>query len=175
MSNKLILASNSARRRWLLESAGIKFDVEPSDIVEQAEDAESPEQFAQRMANEKAKQVARRWQERDQIRAILGADTIVVLEKQVIGKPKDRKDAHHMLETLSGKTHRVITAACLISTDGNAHSQIVSTDVTFKHLTSQEIDHSVDNPHWSDKAGAYAGQEHAAYMVRSIRGSYTNV
>ncbi|MFH1130211.1 MAG: Maf family protein, partial [Pseudomonadota bacterium] len=80
-----------------------------------------------------------------------------------------------MLEMLSGKTHRVITAVCLISTDGNAHSQIVSTDVAFKHLTSQEIDRYLDSANWSDKAGAYAVQEHAAYMVRSIRGSYTNV
>jgi septum formation protein len=171
----LILASASARRRDLLRSAGVSFEVRPSDADEQRQADEAPEDYARRVAAEKARQIAHQRRARGDRRPVLGADTVVVIDRQAIGKPTDRGDAAAMLRRLSGRTHRVLTAFCLIDADGGEQGQLVSTDVTFKTLEASEIERYLDRARWEDKAGAYAVQEHAAYMVREVRGSYSNV
>jgi len=171
----LILASASARRRDLLRSAGITFEVQPSDVPEDAGADESPIDFARRVARDKALQVAAQRRGRGDTRPVLGADTIVVIDDLTIGKPRDRNHARQMLERLSSRTHRVVTAVCVILADGAEVRRTVTTEVTFGALDPAEIERYLDRADWRDKAGAYAVQEHAAYMVREVRGSYTNV
>lgn len=174
MRQGLVLASASARRRQLLESAGIDFEVLPSDIPEQQHPGEPAEDFAVRMATAKAAQVRRRLLASGDERPVLGADTIVVLDGQTLGKPTDRANARWMLQSLAGRSHTVVTAYCLLAEVCNV-TETTQTEVTFMPLTDHEIERYLDRAHWQDKAGGYAVQEHAAYMVRTIRGSYTNV
>lgn len=187
MPQPIVLASASARRRWLLDSAGIAYTVEPSDIEETVEAGELPLAFASRMAKEKALDVAQRQRDVAQTRWILGADTIVVLGDRILGKPKDRADARRMLALMSDTTHQVITAFCLlgVSADDEGGVPKLRTDatiekscitrVTFRKLMEMEVERYLDQAAWADKAGGYAVQEHAAGMVRAIEGSYTNV
>jgi septum formation protein len=179
MPQSLVLASASARRRWLLESAGIQFTVEPSDIEEIVENGETPLAFSTRMAKEKASDVARRRADTGRSCWILGADTIVVHGEQILGKPNGRADARRILNLLSGDTHEVITAFCLLGPGGDGPGVAIErnnvTQVNFRKLGASEIERYLDEAEWADKAGGYAVQEHAAGMVRSISGSYTNV
>jgi septum formation protein len=170
----IILASASARRRDLLTSAGIRFEAIPSDIDELPLPGEPPADFVARMALDKAEEVhQRRLQEHDQ-RPVLGADTTVVIDDTMLGKPADAADARRMLLTLSGRTHEVLTGICL-RTSAEADQHVVATSVTFITLAEDDIERYLARAAWHDKAGAYAIQEHAAYMVRHISGSYTNV
>jgi len=171
----LILASASARRRDLLHSAGVSFEVQPSEADEQQRPGEAPADYARRVAADKAREIARQRRRRGDRRPVLGADTVVVIDRKAIGKPADRGDAAAMLRRLSGRTHQVLTAFCLIDSRGEERRDLVSTDVTFKQLEPAEIERYLDRAQWQDKAGAYAVQEHAAYMVREVRGSYSNV
>lgn len=171
----LVLASSSLRRRDLLRSAGLRFDVCVSDVAEEAYPGEAPAAFAERMAMEKARQVARQRRAAGDDRLVLGADTLVVIDGEILGKPVDRDAARAMLQRMSGRTHTVITAFCIIDAAGQELVDQVATEVTFNELQEAEIERYLDHAHWQDKAGAYAVQEHAAYMVRCIHGSYTNV
>lgn len=174
MSSKkpLILASASPRRRQLLHEAGVAFTVIPSNTTEELRSGESPEEYALRVAQEKAQDVAARhpgsW--------VLGADTIVALDDLVLGKPKDEADGLRMLRLLSGRTHRVITAFALL--DGieqvSDHRWIAS-HVTFKTLTDKQIRDYLATGEPFDKAGAYAVQGLGAALVERVEGSYTNV
>lgn len=170
----LVLASASARRRQLLESAGIDFEVLPSDIPEHQHPGEPAEKFASRMATAKAAQIRQRLLARRDDRPVLGADTIVVLDDDTLGKPTDRADARRMLQALAGRSHTVVTAFCLLAKSCSV-TESAQTEVTFMPLTDFEVDRYLDRAHWQDKAGAYAVQEHAAYMVQTVKGSYTNV
>lgn len=170
----LILASASARRRQLLLAAGILHDVIVSDVDETRLPDEPPDAFATRLAYAKAEQVARARAAQGDRRPVLGADTIVVVDREVIGKPVDRDAARRSLRTLAGRTHEVLTGCCVLWGPHTA-TELVRTAVTFKPLDAAEIEHYLDHAAWHDKAGAYAVQEHAAYMVRRIDGSYTNV
>jgi septum formation protein len=166
----LVLASASPRRAELLRAAGIPFEVAPADVDESVTPAESPEQYARRMAETKARVVMSRVPRR----IVLAADTVVVVDHHTLGKPADREDATRMLHLLSGRTHQVITAvAC--GSDGDVDTRVETTTVEFAPLSAAEIDWYVDSGEPFDKAGAYAIQGLASRFVRQIAGSYSNV
>ena len=169
---RIVLASASPRRSELLESAGISFSVVPADIPEEPLQGESPTAHVLRLAEAKALAVAGTV-EGD---IFIGADTVVVCDDEIMGKPVDAADARRMLTALSGKTHEVITGFAVYKREQDRLiSDAVSTRVIFKPLTVGEIDAYIATGCPFDKAGAYAIQGGAAYMVRGIEGSYTNV
>lgn len=168
----IILASASPRRAELLESAGIRFTVVPGHIDETPLPGEQPVDHVLRLAREKGAEVAGR----EDGRFFIGADTIVLCDGEIMGKPRDNGDARRMLVKLSGRTHQVITGFAVLDREtGRTVARSVSTDVTFKTLDDGEIDAYVATGCPLDKAGAYAIQGGAAYMVERISGSYTNV
>lgn len=175
--NTLILASSSPRRRQMLSELGYNFSVYVPEIEERASKGEPPVQFALRTAAEKAAAVERRWmQQGDGPAVILAADTVVSRGSRIFGKPGDSFEAATMLRTLSGRYHRVTTAICLKNTGIAAERvEAVSTRVLFKELSEEEIARYVATGEPMDKAGAYGIQGAAAFMVRAINGSYTNV
>jgi nucleoside triphosphate pyrophosphatase len=170
--SSIVLASASPRRAELLASAGIAFKVVPGDLDETPLPEEDPVAHVLRLAEGKAREVA----SRADGRFFIGADTIVLCDREIMGKPRDVADAKRMLRKLSGRTHQVITGYAVIDrkTDRSI-SETVSTDVVFKKLADEEIDAYVSTGCPMDKAGAYAIQGGAAYMVERIDGSYTNV
>ncbi len=168
----LILASQSPRRKYLLEQAGLTFQVIPSHIDESRLPQTPPADYVRQLAEAKAVDVAKAhagsW--------VLGADTIVAVDDRLLGKPSSAEDARDMLERLSGKTHQVYTGFCLIHRgDSRRIADTVRTDVVFKTLTDQEIDWYIGTGEPFDKAGAYAIQGLGTFLVRRISGSYTNV
>ncbi|HSA92537.1 MAG TPA: Maf family protein [Terriglobales bacterium] len=166
----LVLVSASPRRQELLRNAGIAFTVEASDVPERPRPRESPLAFAKRLAREKAAGVfARRPQD-----FVLGADTIVVVGREILGKPRDSADARRMLRRLSGRTHSVITAVCLVGPEFEDVA-LQTTRVTFAPLTETEIRDYVAAGEPLDKAGAYAIQGLASRWVSGIEGCYFNV
>jgi len=169
---KLILASASPRRRELLNQLGVFFDSEAADIDETSHNGEPPADYVQRMATEKAAAIAQR-HSLSQCN-ILAADTTVVIDGDVLGKPADHFDGLAMLARLSGRRHQVITAVCLHTEDA-VTVEIVSSDVQFVQLDREvcEAYLATDEP-W-DKAGAYAIQGLAGAFVSSLDGSYSNV
>jgi septum formation protein len=168
----LVLASASPRRRDLLEQLGVRYLCEPAAIDESRRAGETPTTYVERMAQEKAQLVAGRYPGAGY--AVLAADTIVLVEGDVLGKPVDHFDGLAMLAKLSGRSHCVITAVCLARA-GKVSRELVETRVDFIPLTRElcEAYLATDEP-W-DKAGAYAIQGLAAAFVRSIHGSYSNV
>lgn len=169
---KVILASASPRRAELLKNILQNLEVEPSRVDESTIRAKTPAQFAVKAAEAKAKDVAARHKNA----VIIGADTIVVLGQQVLGKPKDKKDAIRILKALSGKTHRVITGLAVIDTEtGKLLSHTETTKVKMKKLPLKEINDYVKTGSPLDKAGAYGIQEIEAMFVERIEGDYDNV
>jgi septum formation protein len=168
----LILASRSPRRAQILRAAGYRFTVRAPRIEESLRSGESCADAAERLAVEKAMDVAGRCRGA----RVLGADTIVVVDGVALGKPADPADARRMLRALSGRSHRVITGLALWDPRGaTALSDRSSTFVTFKKLARRDIDWYVTMGNPLDKAGAYGIQEGAGLFVTGIRGSYTNV
>ena len=165
----LILASASPRRTELLWAAGIAHRVEAANIPEVRMASEEPEAFVRRMAQEKASAIPT-----ENGDVVLGADTIVCLHGEVLGKPASDDDAAQMLRFLSGVTHRVLTGVCLKSQTSTI-VDIASTDVTFQPLSDEEIRTYIRSGEHRDKAGAYAIQGLASKFVHSISGSYSNV
>jgi septum formation protein len=167
----LILASASPRRRELLHALGVRFTVEPSYVPEEPRRGEDPAHFVERMACEKARAVAARhagaW--------ILAADTVVVADGQMLGKPSGAEDACRMLARLSGRAHHVLTGVALLAPDRTATSFVADSAVEFRPLSAAEIDAYVATGEPLDKAGAYAIQGGAGRFVRAVDGSYTNV
>jgi septum formation protein len=169
----LILASASPRRRELLAQAGFSFEVVPADVAEVRKPGEDPIRFVTRLAREKAEAVAAsRSITPDTI--VLGADTIVVVDEEVLGKPQDAADAARMLRLLSGQTHQVITGVCLAKGRERQRAAEV-TFVRFATLSDEEIDAYVATGEPLDKAGAYAIQGRAGRWVPRIHGCYFNV
>jgi septum formation protein len=170
---RLILASNSPRRRELLQNAGFEFNVQPSEIEEIRLAGEAPEEFARRLSREKALNVASLSSPGS---VVLGADTVVAINGEILEKPIDISDASRMLRTLSGQTHRVITGICLVRAPQTvlacAHE---TTSVTFRSLTEDEIESYVRSGEPFDKAGGYAIQGLASRFVTRIEGCYFNV
>jgi len=176
----LILASASPRRAELLRAAGIEFDVIPADVDETMDPEETPDGYVRRVAQVKAEAVT--------LRApglsILGADTVVIIDNQVLGKPSNEAAAGGMLRLLSGREHVVMTAVCLINQaghhvheDGSKRIQtgVARTTVEFAPLTDREIDAYIASGEPMGKAGAYAIQGLASRFVTRIDGSYSNV
>jgi septum formation protein len=168
----LILASASPRRRELLMEMGLKFDVIPSDTDEAIVPEESPETQVKRWASEKAQVAA----ENHPDQWVIAADTTVVLDEMIFGKPQDCKEAEHMLRQLSDRTHEVMSGICLVNRGRNVFQvRSVITQVRFKKLSDLEIAAYVETDEPFDKAGGYGIQGMGAFLVQSISGSYTNV
>jgi len=169
----LILASSSPRRQELLRSAGIEFEVQPSYILEEILRGERPEEFARRAAREKATHVAASSPPGS---LVLGADTVVVIDGEALGKPADPEDAARMLRLLSGQTHQVHTGVCLVRAPDRVEAlKHETTLVTFRELDEEEIRSYVESGEPMDKAGAYAVQGLASKFVTRISGCYSNV
>jgi len=166
----LILASASPRRQELLRNAGIDFEVQAADIPEVPLPGEFPRDRAERLAREKALAVAR--QRPDEV--VLGADTIVICEGEILGKPRDEADAARMLRLLSGRTHQVTTGVCLVKA-GFEDTRSETTLVTMQALRDAEIAAYVATAEPMDKAGAYAIQGMASRWISRIEGDYFNV
>lgn len=167
---KLILASGSPRRAEILTSVGWGFTKQAADIDESLNDNESPENYVVRLALEKAEVVAVRFPEE----IVLGADTTVVIEGQIIGKPTDLDDSRRMLRLLSGKWHEVLTGVAIVK-NGETNSAMQRTRVKFAELSEDEIEFLTLNGDPLDKAGAYAVQAQAALFIQGIEGDYWNV
>ena len=169
---RLILASQSPRRKYLLQKAGIAFEVVPSRIDESTVPIGDPASYVQTLARAKALDVGSRHPEA----WIIGADTIVVINGAILGKPGSKGEAREMLRQLSGRTHQVYTGYALSrSSPARLITDAVKTDVLFKTLTEREIEWYIRTGEPFDKAGAYAIQGLGTFLVRSIHGSYTNV
>ncbi len=168
---KLILASASPRRQELLHEAGVEFEVFPADISEDLNPGEAPLNYALRMAQEKALKVAKRFPDS----YVLGADTIVIVDDEVLGKPRNAQDAGRMLTMLSGRGHQVTTAVSLVAPGQPTETRSCTTKVYFRKLGNDEIQRYVASGEPLDKAGAYAIQGGAAPWVIRLEGDYSNV
>ncbi len=169
----LILASSSPRRRELLRNAGLEFQVHASGVVENPQPGETAENYARRAAREKALSVAANSPSGS---LVLGADTVVAVGDEILGKPTGPEDAARMLRQLSGNTHRVITGVCLVrAPDCVEVVKHETTLVTFRKLEEEEIRNYIRSPEPFDKAGAYAIQGLASKFVTRIEGCYFNI
>jgi septum formation protein len=172
MSVRFILASSSPRRRELLRSIGVDFDVIPSNIPEERGEGETPEEYVARLSREKAYAIAAKHPDR----WIIAADTTVALDDLVLEKPIDAEDAKRMLKTIAGKTHVVYTGVTLTRhTPHSIDTHVATSEVRILPLTARDIDWYVATGEPLDKAGAYAAQGAGGMFIDSIHGSYTNV
>lgn len=171
---EIILASASPRRKELLELINVKFKIQASNINEILDDRLNLEDKIEDLSYQKASIIA------DTVSGdflVIGADTVVEIDGEILGKPKDKADAKRMLQLLSGKDHQVITAICLIPTNdkNNSVKTHEKTKVKFIQLTEEQIDKYIESGEPMDKAGAYAIQGLGVMFVKSISGCYTNV
>ena len=173
MEQTVILASASPRRRDLLNMAGVPFQIVISDIEETLEPGCTPEQAVVRLAQKKAEAVAKiAGYEK---RVIVAADTVVALEGEIFGKPKNEEDAARMLRRLSEKTHQVFTGVCVRASEEKSITFFERTDVSFYSLTDGEINRYIATGEPMDKAGSYGIQGVGGLYVREIHGDYNNV
>ena len=173
----LILASASPRRRELLTLAGLSFTVEPAHIPEELQPDEPPAVFVQRLALEKAHAVWKGRQSDDTAADplyVIGADTTVMCNGEVLGKPADVADARRMLTLLSGRTHQVLTGVAIVGRNGTV-SDVEITQVYFDLISESEMNHYLNTGEPLDKAGAYGIQGYAARWIPKIEGCYFNV
>lgn len=167
---KIILASKSPRRREILENNGFEVTVVPSAKENPAPEGLSAEDTVQFLAVEKGMEAKEKYS--DEI--VVSSDTVVVLDGEIMGKPRDREDAKRMLSTLSGRVHRVLTSYAIYH-KGKSFSRTVSTEVEFYPLSDQDIEWYLDTDECYDKAGSYGIQGLGARLVKGIRGDYLNV
>ena len=168
----LILASQSPRRKYLLEQVGLDFKIVPSRIDEQNATSLSPEMLVKTLAEAKAKKVAGRYPEY----WIIGADTIVLIDGIILGKPDSMDTAREMIRHLNGNMHQVLTGFTICNAARKTTiTDMERTDVYFKRLSSAEIEWYLQTDEPFDKAGAYAIQGLGMFLVKQIKGSYTNV
>ncbi|MBD3280294.1 septum formation protein Maf [Candidatus Dojkabacteria bacterium] len=173
MSNymKLILASQSPQKRSLLNKLGLVFQVENPDIDEKVGKDENPESYVRRIALEKAEKISK--SNKDTL--IIAHDMVIDLDGEIIGKPKDAKDAKKILKSLSGREHEVVSSAVLML-DGEAKYQGAQrTTIKFRKLSAEDIEKYIKTEEWMEKAGAYAIQGEGGMLVESIEGSYFNI
>jgi septum formation protein len=169
-ASRILLASASPRRAELLRAGGFDFDIQPANADESVHPGETPEAYVRRVAEAKARAVIPHAGDR----IVLAADTTVVVDDRILGKPVDDEDARRMLRLLSGRPHQVLTAVALART-GRVQTRVEVTDVWFAALTEDEIAWYVASGEPTDKAGAYAVQGLASRFVTRIDGSYSNV
>ncbi|HET7319931.1 MAG TPA: Maf family protein [Nitrospirota bacterium] len=167
----IILASASPRRNSLLRQFGVPFKTVPADVDERVRAGETPEQYARRLSLDKARAAS----DKAGKGIVIAADTIVVLDDEILGKPSDERDALRMLSMLSGRTHRVITALTVMDAAGKILTRLSQTIVRFRRLSAEEIMSYVKTGEPLDKAGAYGIQEKGALLVSGIEGCYFNV
>lgn len=167
---KLILASGSPRRAEIMQAVGWEFTKVVPDVDESEREGEPPEDYVQRLAEEKAQAVAEQHPES----LVLAADTTVVIDGKILGKPVDIDDAKRMLTMLSGNTHEVLTGVSVVK-DGSVRNGTQRTRVTFAEMRRDEIDMLAELGEPLDKAGAYAVQAQAALFIEGIEGDYWNV
>jgi len=169
---EIVLASNSPRRKELMRQVGMTFTSSPAHIDESILPGEKPEEYVVRVATNKAQVASKRVGKG----VVVAADTVVVLEDTILGKPVDEQDAIRMLSMLSGKMHRVVTAISVMDAGtGKTLTRTSVTKVWFKKLTENEIRYYVSTGEPLDKAGAYGIQEKGALLVDRIEGCYFNV
>lgn len=169
MSN-VILASASPRRQELLKNIFEEFEIMPADIDESVDDSIAVEERPELIARKKAEHIAK--DHPDSL--VIGCDTAVIADGEMLGKPSDRADAERMLRMLSGREHKVITGCCLCR-NGAEKSFSVTTIVRFYELTDDEIESYLSTDEWRDKAGAYGIQGAAGLFAEGINGDYNNV
>ncbi len=167
----MILASNSPRRRELLAEVGVQFEIHAYETDERHLDGEAAAHLVQRLSCLKARAA----ETHHPGRVILGADTVVVLDDQILGKPKDMDEAKRFLHDLSGRTHVVLTGVTLIDSHGHADTWLATSHVTFKTLTDKIIDEYFRLTNPLDKAGAYGIQSHGEMLVERVDGLMSNV
>ncbi|MBE5934900.1 MAG: septum formation protein Maf [Lachnospiraceae bacterium] len=183
--SKVILASNSPRRREILEQVGISFDVIPSDLEEVITQTE-PNKIVLELSMQKAEDVYNKAlkdilssSDEENEHIIIAADTVVEVDGKIMGKPKDRQDAYNMINAIQGRTHNVLTGVTLIICNGFSNTRKISfyesTEVEIYDLTDEEINKYLDSDESYDKAGAYAVQGLFAAYVRKLNGDYYNV
>lgn len=171
----LILASSSPRRSELLRLAGLEFTVESADIDERVQEGESPATYVQRLALEKAQAIWDRHRDEDvEGLMVLGADTTVVCDGNILGKPVDQADARRMLEMLAGRNHQVLTGIAVVSQRG-LFSEVEITQVFFDLIGEEEMIRYLASGEPMDKAGAYGIQGYAARWIPRIEGCFFNV
>lgn len=169
---KFVLASNSPRRKELLKGIGLKFDIVPSNI-EEATNKSEPSDVVIDLSKKKASDVSKRINNDS---FIIAADTVVEIDGDIFGKPKDRLDAYNMLKKLNGKWHKVFTGITVIDkSTSKMISDYESTDVFMKKLNDEMINHYIDTGESYDKAGAYAIQGYGSLLIERINGDYFNV
>jgi len=167
-----ILASASPRRAELLKELNLEFEVLPSNVPEVTDEFLTPFEICQLNAHRKARAVAKKHPDA----LVVGADTLVFLDHEIMGKPATKAEAQYMLEQLQGKTHQVVTGVTLMHLRTHQEKVFaVSTEVRFRELSPEDIRHYLDMVDPLDKAGAYAIQEHGEMLVEEISGSYSNV
>ncbi len=172
VSDRILLASGSPRRRELLDQIGVAYRVLPADIDESPLPNEAPDVYTRRIAAEKVSAVATR---RDPGEIILGADTSVVLGEQMLGKPSDEAEAREMLQLLSGRIHEVFTAVAVLDPDNRMHTSLNVSQVEFARLDRAWIEAYVATGEPLDKAGAYGIQGWAGTQIRRVEGSYSSI
>ncbi|HEX8851477.1 MAG TPA: Maf family protein [Gemmatimonadaceae bacterium] len=164
---RVVLASSSPRRRELLALIGISYEVRPADIDESTRDDESPHDYCERLAREKALAISR--DTRDAV--VIGSDTTVVVDGQILGKPENADDARRMLRTLSGRSHTVLTGVA-VARGERVESGVEEVEVWFRALDDAEIDAYIATGEPMDKAGSYGIQGFGATIVERIEGDY---
>ncbi len=168
----IILASESVRRVDILRTLGIPFSIIPPDVDESRRPGEPSREYVKRISYDKAQKVGKLFPDK----WVIGADTIVVYKNKTLGKPKSEKDAFLMLKTLGGKWHKVITGFCVLNVSQEiVYRDAVETSVYMKNMQDHEIMRYISTSEPLDKAGSYAVQGKAGYMVKEIKGSYTNI
>jgi len=173
--SRIYLASASPRRQELLRQLGIEFDVLPSHLPEVRGPDESPEEYVVRVAGDKARRVAQLVRERElPAHPVVGADTEVVLDGEILGKPENAAHGRDMLKRLSGRTHEVLSGVCVWDR-GREHTALSTSRVSLRPLTEAEIAQYWDTGEPAGKAGAYAIQGRAAAFIAKLEGSYSGV
>jgi len=168
----LILASASPRRHQLLEQIGVSHCIVPAHIAEQQQPGERIDACVERLAVQKARWV---WEQSDKTLPVLGADTAVLVDERMLGKPKHRAEALAMLTQLSGRTHQVLSGIALVAAAGEVQTRLSVSEVRFREVTEAEAAAYWDSGEMQDKAGGYAIQGRGAVFVAELRGSYSGV
>ncbi len=172
----LVLASASPRRRDILRSSGFDFVVIPSTFKEKLSDLNFSYKKIENLAYQKAKNVYDSHKDLPSNTKILSADTVVVLDNKILGKPKDKNNAYDMLKSLSGRTHFVVTSICVLDVKtGTEQIKSTTSYVTFNELSDENIEHYINEYKPFDKAGAYGIQELPASFIKNIKGCYENI